>query len=72
METIRNVFDTLNKSKFKSQTYTEIAERAGVSRNTIRNVRNEPERARLKTLRKIFKAMGYELVLSLEKTEEVS
>jgi DNA-binding phage protein len=68
MENIKNVFETLNKK----QTYSEIAVLAGVSRNTIRNVRNEPEKARLKTLRKIFKAMGYELVLTLEKIKEVS
>lgn len=65
MENIKNVFETLNKK----QTYSEIASIAGVSRNTIRNVRNEPDRARLCTLRKIFKAMGYELVLTLEKIE---
>ncbi len=65
MENIANVFDTLSKK----QTYSQIADLAGVSRNTIRNVRNNPESTRLKTLRKIFKAMGYELVLTLEKAE---
>ncbi len=63
MNELTNIFNKLNKS----DTYTEIAQRAGVSRNTIRNVRIRPESARLGTLRKIFDAMGYDLILSLKK-----
>jgi transcriptional regulator with XRE-family HTH domain len=53
----------------KRQTYTEIARLSGVSRNTIGNVRKNPERATLGTLRKIFRAMGYEIILTLEKND---
>lgn len=68
MDNIKNVFQTLEKR----QSYSEIARLSGVSRNTIRSVRDDPEKTTIRTLRKIFGAMGYELVLSLEKSEEVS
>lgn len=51
-------------------TYTAIAERAGVSRNTIYNIRKRPENATLKTLRRVFSAMGYEIVISIIKSDD--
>lgn len=51
----------------KNQTYTQIAAESGISRNTIYNVRHNPERATLRVLRKIVGAMGYHLIIKLEK-----
>ena len=51
----------------KNQTYTELARLSGISRNTIYNVRKDPDRATLGTLRKIFQAMGFKVVIRLEK-----
>lgn len=65
MENINNIFETLNKQ----QTYSEIANLAEVSRNTVRNVRDAPENVTLKTLRKVFRAMGYDLILGLKKVD---
>jgi transcriptional regulator with XRE-family HTH domain len=61
------IMEILNQ---KRQTYTEIAKLAGVSRNTIGNARKNPERATLGTLRKICRAMGYEIVLILVKSKK--
>jgi DNA-binding phage protein len=61
MDEIIKAFDKLNKR----QTYSQIALAADVSRNTILNVRRNPASARLSTLKKIFKAMGYRLELKL-------
>jgi DNA-binding phage protein len=65
---IETVMNNLNKR----MTYTEIAEKAGVSRNTVYNARKTPKKATLKTLEKIFSAMGYKIVFSLvEVTDEL-
>ncbi len=53
----------------KTQTYTQIAAESGISRNTIYNVRQNPERATLRVLRKIVGAMGYRLTIKLEKVQ---
>lgn len=63
MNEISEAFEKMTKS----QTYTGIAAESGISRNTIYNVRNNPERATLRVLRKIMGAMGYRLVIKLEK-----
>lgn len=59
------------KQMTKEQTYTEIAKTSGISRNTIYNVRQNPERVTLRVLRLIVEAMGYNLVISLEKKGEI-
>jgi DNA-binding phage protein len=64
MNEIQKTFQNMTKS----QTYTELARLSGISRNTIYNVRKNPERATLGTIRKIFRAMGYEVVIRLEKS----
>jgi DNA-binding phage protein len=61
------VIEVLNQ---KRQTYTEIAAKARVSRNTVYNVRRNPERATLGTLRRIFRAMGYETQITLKKLKD--
>ena len=63
---IKEVFQALERP----QTITEIAELSGVSRATIYNVRKHPERSALHVLRRIFKAMGYNIIITLERLEE--
>ena len=67
MDNIKEMFITLEKR----QTFTEIASRSGVSRNTVFSVRKDPERSTVKTLRKIFQAMGYNLILTIEPLEKI-
>lgn len=57
------------KRMTKNQTYTKIAAESGISRNTIYNVRKNPERATLRVLRKIMGAMGYRLIIKLERIQ---
>lgn len=59
------ILEAFNKMT-KSQTYTEMASISGISRNTIYNVRHNPEGTTLRTLRRIVGAMGYRLVIKLE------
>lgn len=66
MNEIKNIFETLNKR----QSYSEIAEQAGVSRNTLLSVRTDPEKSSLRVLRKVALAMGYNLVLIFQKIED--
>jgi DNA-binding phage protein len=63
MDEILKAFDSMTKS----ETYTNVAIEAAVSRNTIYNVRQNPERATLGILRRIVEAMGYQLIIKLEK-----
>jgi DNA-binding phage protein len=65
MNEISEAFERMTKN----QTYTEIARASGISRNTIYNVRNNPERVTLRVLRKIMSAMGYHLIIKLEKVQ---
>lgn len=53
----------------KPPNFSEIARKANVSRTTIYNIQRAPEKTTLKVLQRVFKAMGYKLVLSLEKIE---
>ncbi|MCP4083190.1 MAG: hypothetical protein GY743_23455 [Planctomycetaceae bacterium] len=66
MDEIQNIFDNLNKR----QSYSEIAERAGISRNTLLSVRTEPDKSSLRVLRRVATAMGYTLVLTFQKIEK--
>ena len=66
MDSIKDVLEILERK----QTYTEISRVSGISRTTIFNVRKHPENSSLKVLRQIFGAMGYRLVLSLEKVDK--
>jgi DNA-binding phage protein len=66
MNDVTNLLTALERQ----QTFTEIAKMAGVSRNTVYNVRKNPENSTLKVLKSVFGAMGYNLVLSLEKKKE--
>lgn len=63
MKEVTKAFEEMTKD----QTYTEIAMRSGISRNTIYNVRQNPERVTFRVLRKIMSAMGYHLIIKLEK-----
>ena len=54
----------------RAQTYTALAARSGISRNTIYNVRQNPERVTLRVLRKILDAMGYQLIIKLERIDQ--
>lgn len=65
MNEVTKVFGKMTKD----QTYTEIARISGISRNTIYNVRQNPERVTLRVLRKIMSAMGYHLIIKLEKMQ---
>jgi DNA-binding phage protein len=65
MEEIIKAFSEMTKD----QTYTQIARTSGISRNTIYNVRKNPERVTLRVLRKIISAMGYHLIIKLEKVQ---
>jgi DNA-binding phage protein len=63
MNEILEAFNSMSKT----ETYTNVAAVSGVSRNTIYNVRKNPERVTLGVLRRIMSAMGYQLVIKLEK-----
>lgn len=51
----------------KRMTFSEIAERAGISRVTLYNIRQAPENVKLSTLKAICSAMGYSLIISVER-----
>ena len=63
MKEVTKAFEEMTKD----QTYTEIARASGISRNTIYNVRQNPERVTFRVLRKIVGAMGYRLIIRLER-----
>ncbi len=65
MNEVTKIFEKMTKD----QTYTEIAQISGISRNTIYNVRKNPERVTLRVLRKIVGAMGYHLIIKLERMQ---
>jgi DNA-binding phage protein len=50
--------------------YTQIARKAQISRTTLLKIRRDPEGAQLGTLRAIFEAMGYEMIISIQKRIE--
>lgn len=68
MENIEDVFKTLERPK----TITEIARLSGVSRATIYNVKRQPEKSALHVLRRIFGAMGYRIIITLEKEDDLN
>ncbi|UIP58955.1 helix-turn-helix domain-containing protein [Agromyces marinus] len=49
---------------------SELAQRAGISRNTEWNLRNDYRRARLSTLREIALACGYDIDVTISRTYE--
>lgn len=50
--------------------FRKVAKRSGLHYNTITNVRKDPEKSKVSTLRALAEAMGYKLILSLEKIED--
>ena len=69
MDDIDAVFGGLNLSPKRGQTIADIALKAKVARGTVYNAARDPERSSLKILRKIFDAMGYKLIVLLEKKD---
>jgi DNA-binding phage protein len=57
------------KPKTKKRSITFIANEAGVSRGTVYNFINDPDKTSLGTLKRIFSALGYEIELSLKKVQ---
>ncbi len=69
MKDIETVFGGLNLSQKRGQTIADIASKAGVARGTIYNAARKPQNSTLGTLQRIFGAMGYRMVVSLEKID---
>jgi hypothetical protein len=55
---------------FERKTVSGVARRAKVSRNTVYSVLKDPDKSSLRVLKQIFSALGYKLVLSLERKPE--
>lgn len=53
----------------RRMSYEEIARKANISRTTLFKIRQAPGKTQIDTMRAVCKAMGYNLVLSLEKEE---
>jgi len=65
---IRRIFMVINDILDKNRvSFEEIAKKSGISRTTLFTIRQNPERAKLSTLRAIAAALGYRMVVSLEK-----
>jgi DNA-binding phage protein len=60
------ITDILQKNRIP---FTTLATRAGVSRNTIYNMRQNPDSAKIGTLRRVVEAMGYRLVVTIERPD---
>lgn len=70
MKDIETVFGGLNLSLKRGQTISEIAIQARVARGTVYNAARYPERSSLAILRRIFDAMGYRMIVSLEEKQK--
>ncbi len=54
-------------SSNRRMSFEEIARRAKISRTTLFKIRQSPGKTQIDTMRAVCNAMGYNLVLSVEK-----